>query len=160
MTRRLAALLPVAVVFACESNRDNGPLPSTKDSIHVDTARLGRILHWDSLAPGSAAYRIVVHGTGSDRVPGPTDWSIEAILRYDTVTFSKLIQRLGADSPSDSVKTGELVWSWLDSSDKARLSEGPHRRWRENTIFRIDGCPLGALRLASSSTLLLQCATR
>ncbi|MBK9575621.1 MAG: hypothetical protein IPK50_20855 [Fibrobacterota bacterium] len=157
---RFAILAAGALLACCGSERGDRQIPSHTDSVHTDLARLGRILRWDSLSPRSASYRIVVFGSGSDRVPGPTDWSLEAILRYDSAAFVKVERFLKRDSLSDSVKTAAVVWDWLDPSDRKPLAKAPSLHTLENRLFPIEGCPFGKMQIAPSNTLLLWCHTR
>ncbi|MBK8804518.1 MAG: hypothetical protein IPN71_21135 [Fibrobacteres bacterium] len=134
---------------------------SGTDSVHTDLARLGRILHWGSLPPGSATYRIQVHGSESDLLPGPTDWTIEAILRYDTATFSRLEPlRTDQDRLPEPVPSPNPPWGWLDSADRSLLRDTPPQGAQDNHLFPIEGCPFGKLQVVPPSTLLFWCSTR
>lgn len=158
--RHLALAILASVFWGCDGQPPREQKLSSNDSIHSDLARLGRILRWDSLAPVTASYRIVVHSHDDSRVPGPTDWSLEAILRYDTATFAELERRMGSDAGADSVHAGDSVWNWLSEADRSALSKAPVRRARDNTVFRVEGCPSGMMRSAPPATLLFWCSTR
>lgn len=164
MKSTIAGLLAIAatglLAASCRAEPMDRQIPSHADSVHTDLARLGRILRWDSLVPRTASYRILVLGSGSDRIPGPTDWSIEAVLRYDSSTFAKVERSLQGDYPSNSVKTAAVVWDWLDSSDRKRLAASPREHTLENRIFPIEGCPFGKVQSIPPATLLFWCSTR
>ncbi|HNY29977.1 MAG TPA: hypothetical protein PKO15_03735 [Fibrobacteria bacterium] len=160
MSRRLLAFAAVLGTMSCEEGRADRPPATTTDSIHTDLPRLGRILKWDSLAPRSATYRISILGSPSSRAPGPTDWSLEALLRYDSATLRKLLDVQGSDSMTDSVTSGVVAWSWLDTVDNRTLDKGIPLVPGENHVFSSQGCPNGTIQAILPDILLVDCRTR
>ena len=87
--------------------------------ISTDINKLGKLLNFKTYKPIKIKFKYTYFDyTGQNKritVPGPSDYSLEALLYFDSLTFNRLkdVDR-HADYPSPNYTRNEFKFDWLD----------------------------------------------
>lgn len=93
----------------------------------TDIDKLGLLLDFKTYKPTKVKFRYVfIDNSGQDQrisIPGPSDYSLQALLYFDSMTFEKLLDydRDTIYSPPNFDKE-EFEFDWLDKEVKKELS--------------------------------------
>jgi hypothetical protein len=90
-------------------------------TISTDVEELGRILNFKEYKPTKVKFKYTyIDNSGSDEllsVPGPSDYYLEAILYFDSLTFSRILafdKHADFAAPNYNVQT--FQFDWLDTN--------------------------------------------
>lgn len=94
----------------------NGNITTT---ISTDIEKLGQLLNFKTYKPTKVKFKYTfIDNTGQNKrlsVPGPSDYSLQALLYFDSLTFEKFIDYdRNADYPSPNYNREEFKFDWLD----------------------------------------------
>lgn len=117
----IRTMILVSVVAAC-SQTDKGPTASPSNvssTISSDVNKLGKLLDFGKHKPAAVKFKYtVIDNSGNNKrvsVPGPSDYSLEALLYFDTLTFQKFIGfDRTADFPPPGYNKEAFKFDWLD----------------------------------------------
>jgi hypothetical protein len=156
--------LSIAVSFAAchyHDGRQAIPITSTakkefiaKDSVVIDGKKtttistsidaLGTLLNFKTCRPAQVKYKyIFIDNSGRNErlsVPGPSDYYLEALLCYDSVTFNKIREIYGHtdDMMTPAMPTynkNEFMFDWLDKSTLNELENSPKNYYGHPDFF-------------------------
>ena len=113
----------------CSCGQTNSSVKQTadttiKDNISTtfseDTAKLGRLIDLSIYKPTSVKfkYTFIDNSGKSERlsVPGPSDYSLQAVLYFDSLTFEKFYAfDRNADYSPPNYNKSEFMFDWLDT---------------------------------------------
>ena len=102
--------------------------------ISSDTSKLNGILNFKNFTPYSVKFQYsYIDNSGEENrtIPGPSDFNLEAVLYFDSVTFSRLMDAYNSsDSVSSNYDKNEFNFNWLDSITRNEL-------FNSNTIPKV-----------------------
>ena len=132
-------IVALTSMFSCRQNQDTGKNDNSKDNptttvvskdsvikngnlttiISTDIEKLGRLLNFKSYKPTKVKFKYTfIDNTGQNErlsVPGPSDYSLQALLYFDSMTFEKFLDYdRNADYPSPNYNKDEFKFDWLD----------------------------------------------
>jgi hypothetical protein len=89
-------------------------------TISTRPEQLGKRLDFKTYKPVRVkyTYKFIDNSGSKERltVPGPSDYSLEAVLYFDSLTFEKFLEfDRHADYPSPNFNKSEFRFSWLDN---------------------------------------------
>jgi hypothetical protein len=90
-------------------------------TISTNVEELGRILDFKAYKPVKVKFKYVYYDNsgGNDRltVPGPSDHVLQAVLYFDSLTFSKILAfDKHADFPAPNYHMHTFQFDWLDTN--------------------------------------------
>ncbi|MGG9962287.1 hypothetical protein [Ferruginibacter sp. SUN106] len=98
---------------------------NVKTTISTDTAALGRLISLKYYHPRSVKFLysfIDNSGTADRSVPGPSDYTLQAVLYFDSATFQSIVtDYMKPDWVSPHYTKEEFNFSWLDTTVKKEL---------------------------------------
>ena len=85
----------------------------------TDIDRLGKLLNFKTYRPVKVRFKHVFRdNSGQNRrltVPGPSDYSLQALLYFDSLTFEQFLEfDRHADYPSPDYNRTDFAFNWLD----------------------------------------------
>jgi hypothetical protein len=94
----------------------NGNVTTT---ISTDINKLGQLLDFKTYKPTKVKFKYTfIDNSGQNQrvsVPGPSDYSLQAILYFDSLTFEKFLEYdRKANYPSPNCNKDEFKFDWLD----------------------------------------------
>jgi hypothetical protein len=94
----------------------NGNVTTT---ISTDIGKLGQLLDFKTYRPTKVKFKYTfIDNSGQNQrisVPGPSDYSLQTILYFDSLTFEKFLDYdRNADYPSPNYNKDEFKFDWLD----------------------------------------------
>lgn len=121
-----AADKPAARVVAQDASKDTTTQISRQGNVSVttstDTARLGRLLNVRRLHPRRVQYRYTFIDNAGGLVPGPSDYRLEAVLWFDSLTFRHLRGFYkSTDYPSPHLRQEQFDFPWLPPAVRTEL---------------------------------------
>jgi len=95
---------------------NNGNITTT---ISTDIDKLGQLLDFKTYKPTKVKFKYVAidNSRQNDRlsVPGPSDYSLQALLYFDSLTYEKFLDYdRNANYPSPNYNQDEFKFDWLD----------------------------------------------
>ena len=108
-----------------DSNSQVGNINTT---ISTDIGKLGRLLDFTIYKPTKVKFKyIYADNSGESQrltVPGPSDYYLQALLYFDSLTFAKFRDfDKNADYPSPDYNRQTFMFEWLDEEVKNELSQ-------------------------------------
>ncbi|GAB2813513.1 hypothetical protein [Ferruginibacter profundus] len=107
---------------ASEYTVTNGNVSTT---ISTDTGKLARLISFKYYHPRSVKFLysfIDNSGTAGRSVPGPSDYTLQAVLYFDAATFKNIVaDYMKPDWVSPRYTKEEFNFSWLDTIVKKEL---------------------------------------
>lgn len=143
--RRLGTCLLLSSAWSgCEQPRSAGPVAADKPAARAaapdtatqlsrqgnvsvitstDTGRLGRLLNLRRFHPQRVQYRYELIDNSGGLVPGPSDYRLEAVLWFDTLTFRQLRRQVYAPAhyPAPALRKEQFSFPWLPPTVRAEL---------------------------------------
>lgn len=126
-SRYIALALVAAVFTGCQRNQDQTKLPpdtTRQGNIYTthsrDTARLAKLIDLRTYKPTATEFHYIYidnSGDGFLSTAGPSDSYLQAVLYFDSATYSRLL-KVCHDPPSDSLTTDryqrdDFIFPWL-----------------------------------------------
>jgi len=103
----------------------NGGMPQTvPNEVSTDVEALSRLITLPA-PPVSAVWRRQVRGTPNSRVPGPTDWYLEALLTFDQDDAEKIAKEAKKLEKLRDIDSIEGV-DWLPAETRQNLEAVPN----------------------------------
>ncbi len=91
---QILSLIGFAVLFGCDSNNkftDKNNTPTEKKALNfqlnTNVDSLGHFINLSIYKPKSVKWTIKTLGTANSRVPGPTDYNLQAIMTFDSLSI-------------------------------------------------------------------------
>lgn len=135
MARVTNAIWCIALIFliisaSCSQveKRQNNSNSNISSGLSTDIDQLGKLLNFDNYKPSSVKFKYKVIGNSgkNERIspPGPSDYSLEALLYFDSLTFQKIIEfDRNADFPPPGYNQEAFKFNWLDEAIISELGE-------------------------------------
>jgi hypothetical protein len=133
----LAFLLTSSLLFACdrqanknsEKAGENEEVVKSKnvtETISTDIDKLGKLLDFSTYKPTSVKFKYTyIDNSGPNKrisVPGPSDYSLEALLYFDTVTMEKFYEfDRNTEYDAPNFKKEEFNFDWLPNDIREEL---------------------------------------
>ncbi|WP_300570392.1 hypothetical protein [Flavobacterium sp.] len=122
-------IIVLTILISCGKNQNEKESDTETDSITVkdnvsttistDIDKLGKILDFETYKPTKVKFKYtLIDNSGQNKrlsTPGPSDYSLEALLYFDAETFEKFYEfDRYADYPSPEYNREEFKFEWLD----------------------------------------------
>lgn len=124
MNRLLLILMALLTLFlgACNGATEAPPAEAPDmNAFQEDVEQLSALITLPS-APLEAKWTQYTLGNPNSDAPGPTDYAVIAVLRYDTATAAEIASQLGAQSNGrDWYVDGNFVRPWFPDEVKASI---------------------------------------
>lgn len=76
----------ISMMFSCSNNIKQDSLDNTSNSFSEDIEELSNLIRLD-IKPNSAKWKLTKLGVENSSIPGPEDYTLVAILKYDMNDF-------------------------------------------------------------------------
>lgn len=133
MTKTVCILIWTLLLFSCGQRTDKTESDTTKEgnkttTISTDTVKLSKLINISNFQPTHAKFKyIFIDNSGqSERlsVPGPSDSYLQAVLYFDTITFSQLKTKyFNVDYLSPNYAKQDFNFEWLDTNLRKELMQ-------------------------------------
>ncbi len=133
----LTSLLAVCILISCNQSTDKKSdevsenekgekSKNVTETISTDIDKLGRLLDFSTYRPTSVKFRYTyIDNSGQNNrisVPGPSDYILEALLYFDTVTMQKFYEfERNAEFDSPNFKKEKFDFDWLPNDIREEL---------------------------------------
>lgn len=145
--------------MCCEKKKHAQLPPDTTQKGNVytthsrDTARLAKLINLGSYKPTAAEFHyIYIDNSGGDdflSTPGPSDSYLQAVLYFDSATYSRLVKVCNdpsAGSPTaERYKREDFIFTWLTPAilNELLTSDSSHHHYtcepfRHTTLWLLD----------------------
>jgi hypothetical protein len=131
MTKLISTLIGTLLLFACGQRTDKNDSETIKEgnkstTISTDTAKLSNLIDITSFKPTHARFKLIfIDNSGQNErltVPGPSDSYLQAVLYFDTTTFTQIKTKyFNADYPSPNYDRQNFNFDWLDTNTREEL---------------------------------------
>ncbi len=96
-------------------------------AISTNIEKLGQLLDFKTYKPAKVKFNYTaIDNSGQNQrlsVPGPSDYSLQALLYFDSLTFEKFLNYdRNADYPSPNYSRDEFKFDWLDKEILTELN--------------------------------------
>lgn len=114
----------------------NGNITTT---ISTDIDKLGQFLDLETYKPTKIKFKYTfIDNSGQNQrhsIPGPSDYSLQALLYFDSLTFEKFLDfDRNTNYSSPNFKKDEFKFDWLDNENLEELNKSKEN-YHENTNF-------------------------
>jgi hypothetical protein len=126
MTKLILILTGTLLLFACKKRTNKNDSETIKEgnksiTISTDTSKLSKLIDIISYKPTHAKFKyIFIDNSGQNErltVPGPSDSYLQAILYFDTITFTQIrTNYFNADYSSPNYNKQDFKFEWLDTN--------------------------------------------
>ncbi|MBS1634619.1 MAG: hypothetical protein JST26_01770 [Bacteroidetes bacterium] len=120
---------------SCRQNPETDTKSNISSTVSSDTAKLAKLIDLSLFRPRAAKFKYtVVDNSGENQrlsVAGPSDYCLEAVLYFDSLTFRRLVGKKYADydltkytepgHDSPKLKKEEFNFEWLDKNVREEL---------------------------------------
>jgi hypothetical protein len=123
--------LGTMLLFSCGPRKDKTDPDTIKEgnksiTFSTDTAELSKLINITTFKPIRARFKYTfIDNSGEDQrlsAPGPSDYYLQAVLYFDSTTFSNLKMKYdSADYPSPNLNTQNFNFGWLDEDVRNEL---------------------------------------
>ncbi len=136
-TLNLFILLSATVLTCCQNKKHSKLPPDTTKQGNIytthsrDTARLSKLINLSAYKPTATEFQYTyIDNSGEDdflSTPGPSDSYLQAVLYFDSVTYSRLL-KVCNDPPAGSLTADrfqreDFIFPWLTSDILKELQE-------------------------------------
>lgn len=123
-TRHLFILLLTTVLTCCQNKKHSKLPPDTTKQGNVytthsrDTAKLAKLIDLRTYKPTAAEFHyIYIDNSGEDdflSTPGPSDSYLQAVLYFDSATYSRLAKVCSDPPPTtERYQCEDFIFTWL-----------------------------------------------
>ncbi len=145
LSRTILMLLIATTFFCCQRKQQQAELPpdtTQQGNIYTthsrDTARLAKLIDLRAYKPTAAEFHYIYidnSGDGFLSTPGPSDSYLQAILYFDSATYSRLVKGC-RNPPADSLtaeryQREDFIFTWLspDVLDELLKSDSSYHNY-------------------------------
>lgn len=136
MKRNLIFCSIIVLFFSCKENNENTSIiehqstteTEKKDNvttqISTDSEQLQKLIDLSEFKPEKIKFKYKFIDNSKGRVPGPSDYSLEAILYFDDETMEKIWKiDKNADFPNPNYQKQDFKFNWLDKQTISELEK-------------------------------------
>ncbi len=158
--RVLLIYLLGTLIISCSKKVENNAKSNKKDTFSQDVDKLEKLINLDKFKPKKVKFLYKARGTSSSRLSvGPTDYSLEAVLYFDSQTTEEIkdeYSRVEKGFLSKSAKG--LNFEWL-SSDIRKLINSYEGKVYEPFLFRKASLRNGEMIITNNEIVILRLYT-
>ena len=139
MKTKFIYFISISLLFSCNNQTENKS-PETEyakeNKVSTDIKKLEKIIDLNQYRPEKVRFLYLFQDNSKGRIPGPSDYVLEAEIYYNTETMKKIREiDIIADIQTPSVDKINFMFNWLSKETKNELTNSDTSNLHPDFLF-------------------------